>query len=246
MIDDADPRLAAEYVRTLTAGDEYDDVVLIGAVHDHPASRYRAKVVIEAVEPDLLALELPPVAIPLFEQYGEDPRTPPTFGGEMSTAIQAAGTHEVVGIDGPTVDFLLRLVRTVYREGESIGTLLSALRSVKAITGRAIRCRLAAAVARRTGIRLEVDDPVDHECRYGDDPATQATDEREQVRRARAVATVFGRPDAVRVRETVREAHMADRLTSLRRDGVVAAVVGIDHLDPLCERLKDEEPSDGE
>lgn len=238
MTDNGDPRLRDEYVRTLPGSNEFDDVILIGVVHDHPASKYRVKTAVEAVDLDVLALELPPLAVPLYEEYAEDRRTPPPFGGEMSTAVQAATPDEVVGIDGPSAGFLVRLVGTLYRDGASAGTVRTVLESLGSVTRRTVLCRLAAGVSRRTGVRVEVDSPSVYDCRWGDDPRAQADDERDQVRRARAVANLFGTPDAVRVRETVREAHMADRLSSLRRNGVVAAVVGIDHLDPLAELLE--------
>lgn len=234
---DADPRLTDEYVRTVSGGEETGDVVLTGVVHDHPASAYRTKTLIEALDPDVLALELPPMAVPLFGRYADDSRTPPAFGGEMSTAIQATGTDHVVGIDGPSIGFTACLVRTLYRERAGLDTLRRVSRSLRSITGRAVLCRLAATMAGVTGLRLEVDDPVSHDVRWSDDPSSQAADEREQVRRARAVTAVFGRTDAVRLREGAREEHMADRLCSLRRAGDVVAVVGIDHLDSLAERL---------
>lgn len=241
MNENEDPRLSDEYVRELPGGDESGDLVLVGVVHDHPASKYRAKTVVESVEPDVLALELPPVAVPLYEEYSADDRTPPAFGGEMSAAVQAASTDRVEGIDGPTLGFLVELLGTLSRSGATWRTVRSVLRSLAAITGTAARCRLAASLSRRAGVRVEVDAPTVYDCRWTDEPHTQAEDERDQVRRARAVANVFGTPDAVRVRETVRETHMAERLSTLRGEGSVVAVVGIDHLEPLVELLGDGE-----
>lgn len=238
MIGDGDPRFDGEFVRELPGSGARETVVLVGVVHDHPASKYRVGAAVGAVEPDVLALELPPVAIPLYEAYADDPRTPPAFGGEMSTAIQAVDGEAVVGVDGPSAGFLARLAGTLSRDRPTSGTARRVLRSLWTVSKRAAVCRLAAGVTRRTGVRLEVDAPTVYDCRWSDDPGAQAADERDQVRRARAVSNLFGTPDAVRVRETVREAHMAERLSSLRRDGVVVAVVGIDHLDPLADRLR--------
>src|SRR6056297_2195481 len=98
-----DPRMNDEYVRRLPdAG-----VTLVGVVHDHPASVHRAREVVRERDPDVVALEAPPLAMPLYETYARESRTPPTFGGEMSAAAQAAREEdaEVVGIDGPTVAF---------------------------------------------------------------------------------------------------------------------------------------------
>jgi len=121
-----DPRLTGEHVRSVasTAG----TVTLVGVVHDHPASVYRVRRVLEAREPDVLALELPPISLSLFEAYARDVRTPPVFGGEMSAAIQAADTDEVVGIDGPTMAFTLALARTLVRERASQSTVRSVIR----------------------------------------------------------------------------------------------------------------------
>lgn len=243
MNDNGDPRLRDDHVRELPGSGEAGDLVIVGVVHDHPASKYRAKSVVEAVEPDVLALELPPIAVPLYEEYADDDRTPPAFGGEMSTAVQAAATDRVAGVDGPTLRFLVLLAGALYRDGASPGTVRTVLRSFATVTRRSVRCRLAAWVSRRTGLRVEVDSPTVYDCRWNDDPNAQAEDERDQVRRARAVANVFGTPDAVSVRETVREAHMAERLSSLRRAGPVVAVVGLDHLEPLVALLEDGEPA---
>lgn len=235
---DGDPRLTGDFVRRLPASGSAD-VVLVGVVHDHPASTYRVSSVVEDAEPDVLALELPPVAVPLFERYAEDGRTPPALGGEMSTAIQAAGDAEVVGIDGPSLAFAKRLLRHCYRDGASVSDVRSAMEGLWSATKHAVACRLAAATATWTGLHVEVAAPVDHGCRWHDDPGTQAADERRQVRRARAVASAFGLADAVRYRKDAREGHMADRLSEVRGDGTTVAVVGIDHLDPLAAQLEE-------
>jgi pheromone shutdown protein TraB len=233
-----DPRTTGEHVRWVaTSGG--GEIVLAGVVHDHPASVYRVRTVVETVEPDVLALELPPLAVPLFERYAESERSPPRFGGEMSAAIQAATDADVVGVDGPTVRFLARLYRHLSTDGASLPVVRRTLRGVAGATRHAAVCRIAAGVAARTSIRMEVDDPVAHDCRWHDDPHRQAADEREQVRRARAITRAFGHPDAVAHRNAAREAHMASRLSALSRARSVVGVVGIHHLDPLTDRLEE-------
>lgn len=235
---DDDPRINGEYVRNVPADADGDQVILVGVLHDHPASRIRARTMTDTADPDVLALELAPVSIPLFEQYAADGRSPPEFGGEMSAAIQAASTDRVVGIDGPTVTFSKRLIETLYRENASLSTIRKSLRGLAGATRQAITCRVAAEVSERTGVRLEVDAPVEHECTLRDHPERQAEDERQQVRRAASVLSALGSSRTVRFRDETREAHMADRIDDLRTEGSVVAVVGIDHLDPLTERLR--------
>jgi len=186
----------------------------------------------------VLALELPPLAVPLFEQYADDERTPPAFGGEMSTAVQAADTGRVEGIDGPAPRFLRRLLRTLRREDASRSTVRTTARRFASITRHAAVCRLAASLAAHTSLRVEVDSPVDHDCRWTDEPADQAADERQHVRRATSVMSAFRTAPASRCCDRAREAHMAARLESLREDGDVLAVVGFGHLDAVHERLE--------
>lgn len=237
---DDDPRFDGSYVRQELDGPTGGNVTLVGVVHDHPASTYRVRTVVGAVDPDVLALELPPLAVGLFERYAEDGRTPPTFGGEMSAAIQAARTDAVTGIDGPDPEFYGRLARNLTRERPSRPEARRILRGLVSASKRAVVCRFAAGLAARTGVRLEVDEPVPHDCDWWDDPEEQAADERKQIRQSQALTSALGPCTASRAtafRDATREEHMADRLAELREAGSVVAVVGIDHLDPLSELL---------
>jgi len=81
----------------------------------------------------------------------------------------------------------------------------------------------------RAGLRLAVGPPADHGCDW--------TDERAQIRSARAIEETFAPPETVRIRSVTRNQHMARRLPALRREGSVAAVVGITHPDPLADCL---------
>lgn len=229
-----DPRLSDDYVRQISSN---GSVVLIGVVHDHPASKYRVRTIVGEVDPDVLALELPPLSVPLFERYAESSETPPLFGGEMSTAVQAASTDRVVGIDGPTAQFAARLGQNLYTNDAALATVRSVSRSLASVTKRAATCRLAAALTGLTGVRLQVDSPVAHECNWRDDPRRQAEDERGQIRQAKSIMNAFEPTKAARFRKETREAYMADRLSALRREGKVVAVVGVDHLDPLATSL---------
>ncbi|MFW5917017.1 MAG: hypothetical protein ACOCRD_01260 [Halorubrum sp.] len=230
-----DPRITGEHLRSI---DTFTGTVtLVGVVHDHPASAFRVRSVVTDRAPDVLALELPPLSLPLFERYADDTRTPPVFGGEASAAIQASTADRVVGIDGPTPAFLRRLVATLYREGGSLGTVRGVLDGLSSVLKNALRCRLAATLAAVTSIRLEVDSPVTYATDRADTPDRQAENERRQIARARAVMDAFEPSRAASFSDDVRETHMADRLAEFRGDGDVVAVVGRHHLDSIAERL---------
>ena len=235
-----DPRLHEEYTEIHPRTGDDHRVTLVGVVHDHPASVYRARAIVEAREPAAVGLEVPPVALPLFRTYAEDSRTPPEFGGEMSAAAQAArdADAEVVGIDGPDRGFLARLARNCWRERVSVRTLRRVLSGVSSVTRHALVCRAAAALADRTSLRVEVDSPTDHDCEVTDSPAEQARDERKQADRSLSLLRAFDPPRPVSLRDETREERMADELRSLRADGDVVAIVGLDHLDGIAKLLE--------
>ncbi|WP_276299173.1 hypothetical protein [Halorussus lipolyticus] len=234
----ADPRLNDEYVRTVAHPEA--DVTLVGVVHDHPASVHRVRTVVNKRDPEVVALEAPPVATPLYEAYARDSRSPPAFGGEMSAAAQSAreADAEVVGIDAPTAEFFARLARNCWSERTSLGTLRRVASGVASVTRHALTCRLAAEVADRTSLRVEVDDPVDHDCSRSDSPAEQARDERTQARRSQSLLRAFDPPEPVRLRDDTREECMAKKLEALRSKGETVAVVGLDHLDAVAEQIE--------
>jgi pheromone shutdown protein TraB len=237
--EDGDPRMTGERIREIPG--ESGKLTLVGCVHDHPASTYRVRRTVETVEPDVLALEIPQIAVPLFEQYAQTDRTPPVFGGEMSAAVQAAKTDRTVGIDRPTSGFFGRLVRSLVRERPSPTTTRKVLSDTVSATKHAVVCRLASAVSARTSVRLEVDSPVIHDIDGRDSPKEQADDEHRQVRQSRAFMNAFRNASATqasRFGDDVREEHMADRLSELRVGNDVVAVVGVYHLDPLAEKLR--------
>ncbi|KYH26734.1 hypothetical protein HAPAU_18380 [Halalkalicoccus paucihalophilus] len=215
-----------EYVRTLP------ELTLVGVVHDHPASVARVEAVIRDSGPETLALELPPLAIPLYRTYATDAEFPSNAGGEMSAAIRAS-TASIVGIDGPSSGFSRAFYRYIEREHLDSGTLERLYESVRTASKRAFRCRLAAtAIGRR--LELEGERPFTYDC----DPAAGlvelAADERSYVSMARS-ATAFS-PPHVAHRDAICEECMAKALCEL--SGPIVAVVGIDHLEGLVSRLR--------
>ncbi len=239
---DADPRITGEYIRNVpdnALGNE-PSIVLVGVVHDHPASTHRVRWAVENLDADVLALELPRLAVPLFEEYARSDRQPPPFGGEMSAAIQAAASARVTGIDRPSGRFFRGLLERLVRKRPPPGTVRHVLSNVVSTTKHAVVCRLAAVLAARTSLRLEVDVPVAHKASISDTADEQARDERAQVRKSRAFMSAFPTASPARasqLEDASRERHMADQLSKLRAEGDVVAVVGIHHLEPLFERL---------
>lgn len=238
--DTTDPRVRSEYVETVPQADTDGEIVLVGVLHDHPSSVYRVQRAVERHEPDVLALELPPMAVPLFEQHAAAEQTPPPLGGEMSAAVQAATTDRVVGIDGPTPSFFGQLARQLVRERASAPVVARTLQSAVSITRDAVACRLAAAVTARTRFEVGVGTSTGYETGWNDDPSAQAEDEHSQIARANAVLNAFEQPPSAHYRTTTRERHMADRLRTHRADGDVVAVVGMGHLDAVAARLAGE------
>lgn len=234
---DCDPRFTGDFLRRLSG--PQGSITLVGVAHDHPSSIYRVRTAIEAFDPDTLALELPPMAIPLFEQYADDTRTPPALGGEMSAAIQAADTATVTGIDRPTAGYYRRLLGTIASERPSLDTLRNVFAASASTLSHAVACRLGTVFGKRTPFNLAVDSPTDHEVGHTDEPSVQAADERTQIRRSRAVLDSLGSDSYVhasRIERDSRDTEMASRLADF--DGDTLAVVGISHLDALVEQLQ--------
>jgi len=228
-----DPRLDDDHVRTVADG----RITLVGVVHDHPASRYRVSELVDRIQPDVVALEIPPLALPLFRQYAADERDIPAFGGEISAAIAAAADARVVGIDGIDRQFVRALAANLRAERASVSTIRALVDGVTSVLGHAALCRAAATVTGTTGVRLDVAEPVEHECSLADPPTAQADDERSQLSQSLAFLRVADPPEPVKLRDETREACMAERLRALPDDDSVVAVVGRGHLDPLADLL---------
>lgn len=238
---DDDPRLQSEYIETL-AGADGETIVLVGVVHDHPASGYRVRRVVEHVAPDVLALELPSIAVPLFERYATDGETPPREGGEMSAAIQATldlkDPVAVTGIDLPSRRFARELAGVLRRERPSLGTLRSVAGEIGSVVRHAVRCRVAA-TAGLVGAVEENLGRVNHEVSVTHSPAEQAAHEASHLARSRSLLGAIQRPAAMALTDEARERAMASYLDDLGRGGDVVAVVGFDHLEDVAGHLED-------
>lgn len=235
MYDHDDPRITGEHIRHIVGSN--GTVTLVGAVHDHPASVFRAKEAVSAIDPDVIALELPPSAIPIFERYADDDVSPPALGGEMSAAIQAGRTDQIVGIDGPSIGFLTELGRTLHSETMDLSMAIDIVSSLASATKRALFARGADVIAALTTCHLEVDRTVDHAVTADDSPTAQARDERTQISRAHGLLDAMQPSRAIRYMDATREAHMARVLAPYLEGQTVVAIVGRGHLDPVASRL---------
>ncbi|MBZ6495503.1 hypothetical protein [Natrinema longum] len=236
-----DPRITPQFCRRLSG--ETGDLVLLGVVHDHPASVARVERVLEHVEPETLALELPPVAMPLYRVYAHngdaDDSPSPRFGGEMSAAIRAAPDADLVGIDAPNWSFLRRLVVRLVADRVPPATVRRVLSSVGGATREALACRVAATLTHATSMTVVPGDRVEYDCEPDDSPAQQAAHERSHVASVQALlGSVHTDGSAVAYRDETREECMIERLETVRSaPGDVVAVVGVDHLERLETEL---------
>ncbi|QSX00054.1 hypothetical protein [Haloterrigena alkaliphila] len=233
-----DPRITPQFCRRVsgTSG----DCILLGVVHDHPASIARVERVLESVVPDTLALELPTAALPLYRAYArDDGEAPPRFGGEMSAAIRAAPEATVAGIDAPNWSFVRRLVTRLIADRVSPATARRVLSGLGGATREALTCRVAATLTHATSMTVTCDDPIEYDCDHEDPPERQAAHERSHVASVQALlGSVQTDNSALTYRDETREQCMIDRLETLRdREGDVVAVVGVDHLEPLADAL---------
>ncbi|MDQ2050616.1 hypothetical protein RBH26_08960 [Natronolimnohabitans sp. A-GB9] len=234
-----DPRITTQFCRRVTGPS--GDVTLLGVVHDHPASIARVERVLESVDPETVALELPSAALPLYRAYARDGSTeaPPRFGGEMSAAIRAAADATVVGIDAPNWSFVRRLVTRLIADRVSPATARRVLSGLSGATREALTCRVAATLTHATSMTVACDDPIEYDCDHDDPPERQAAHERSHVASIQALlGSVQTDESALTYRDETRERCMIDRLEELRSsDGDVVAVVGVDHLETLADAL---------
>lgn len=237
-----DPRITSRFLRCVPGGPGRGAVLLVGVVHDHPASTYRVARILETVEADVLALELPPLAMPLFRLYGRDVDTPPRLGGEMSMALQAADETPAVGIDAPNRRYLRLLGRELLAGRVDLNLAVPLLRDLVAGFGQAAACRLGAVVGSYLGLRFRLYTHIEYDCSLLDPPALQAAHETRHLSRQQGFLRAIEIPPAMALIDANREESMATRLDGLRAAGDVIAIVGMEHLDPLADRLRELAP----
>lgn len=236
--DAEDPRLSPESVRYLPATDERGYVVIVGVVHDHPASVFRVEQLVEQLQPDVVAVELPQLVLPLFRAFAAEGNAAENLGKEMSIALERAGGAEQVGIDAPSVRYTRRLLTHLARREVSWGVRRRVIKDLLLSYVQAFSIVIAALVGVVTGIRLRAQTPIEHGSTRADTPIEQARAEQDHLASRRAFLRAIEVPTTTRVIDTVRERVMAERLAELRRTGDVVAVIGFEHLDPVFERLE--------
>ncbi len=221
---DTDPRIDGAYVRLVD--DAPDPVVLLGVVHDHPASVARARRVVDALDPDVVALEAPNTLTPAFTG-------PDGTGGEMTAAADAAAADAaVVGVDAPGRGTLRSLASVVADERPDARTAASALAGLGRLGVHAARGRLQAAGVPSRWLGGDFERTQDYDCPQDASPGEQASHEASRVSRSTSLLRAFDPPPATRVLDGVRERQMGRRLAGLAARGdLVVAVVGFSHLD---------------
>jgi len=238
-----DPRLYAEATRVVDSAS--GGIVVVGVVHDHPASVYRARRVVESVTPDVVAVELPQLAVPAFERLpttagAADATSDGSPANEMSAALAAAGEARTAGIDGIDGGFARDLATSLGRERASFRTVRSVAESLVGVTREALACGVA-------GRRDRAPDPgrlprggTDYGTTADDPPEAQVADERRHRSRSRSLLRAIERPHADRILDAARERAMVRRLAALADEGDIVAVVGFEHLDAVADGLEAE------
>ena len=249
-----DPRLYAEATRVVSTAT--GDAVVVGVVHDHPASVYRARRVVEAVAPDVVAVELPPLALGLFELLPPSSGDPATVAdstddeadrpNEMSAALAAADGARTVGIDGIDGGFVRRLTGLLRRENASLGTVGGVTRAILGVGRQTLACGVAAARDEVPGRDQIPRGGADYGSVAADPPAVQADDERRHRSRSRSLLRAIERPHADRLLDAAREDAMVHRIGRLLDDGDVVAVVGFEHLEAVADGLRAERGNERE
>lgn len=235
-----DPRVEPDQLRLFDAPDDHP-LLVVGCVHDHPASVYRVRALIRLLAPDVVAVELPGLAVPLFERVGREGETDEEPGGEMSAALAAGETVDAhcVGVDSLGVRFARSLLGELRRESVTVPTVRRVISSLSHVTRHALACRLSAALGRYgtpTPVRKQA---YEHDVDSATRPGEQAADEQRQVTQSLSVLRALERPVADEVIDAAREQTMVANLSSLQADGSVLAVVGFDHLSGITELLTD-------
>ena len=229
-----DPRLDGQYVRLVDAAPE--PVVLVGVVHDHPASVYRARQTVDAIDPDVVALEAPDAVTPLFASRA---RADSSLGGEMTAAVGAAGDADVVGVDAPGRGTLRSLAAVFADSRPSAPAVAGTLRNLARIGAHAARGRLQAAGVPARWLGGEFDRSQEYDCTAADPAGEQAAHEASRLERSTSLLRAFDPPPATRVLDAVRERQMGRRVAALAADDLVVAVVGFSHLDGVENEISE-------
>jgi pheromone shutdown protein TraB len=234
---ESEPRVNGSNVRLVDGGPA--PVVLVGVVHDHPASVHRAEAIVETVEPETVAVELPDLLVPVIEDAAdEDPVIAAEgAGGEMAAAMVAA-EGAVVGIDVPGRGTGRSALTELRNERPSPSTVLRAVGDAGRIAAHALGGRLAGLGIPGTPAVEDLEQRHDYDLPADVTPESQADHERAHVRRSTTLLRSFDPPPATAFLDAVRERYMAGRLRSLRRNGSVVALVGYGHLDEVEAMLK--------
>lgn len=239
---DADPRFDDQYVRLIDAHEH--PVVLVGVVHDHPASVHRARRAVAALDPGVVALETPNAVADVFESYAaaddgdpsENGETP--AGGEM-TAAAAASDAAVVGVDAPGRGTLAALAATLRDEAPDARTAARALAGLGRLAAHTARGWLAARGVPERALGGTFDRSQSYDCPVEATPREQANHEAARVDRSTTLLRAFKQPPATRVLDAVRERQMAARLGDLAGRAPVVAVLGFSHLDAVEAGVRD-------
>jgi pheromone shutdown protein TraB len=219
-----DPRIRTDHLRLLV--DEESSVLLVGVVHDHPASVYRVRSVVRSLDPDTAAVELPPLALPLFEA-GE--------GGEMSAAL-AASEADAAAVDAHGPRFLAALAGEIRDRSPSRETIGRIVSNAVTVGKHAISCRLASVFGRDRFPAPIADAGVEIDVDLTADPVAVAEHEQRHLSRSFSVLRAFERPAADEIVDAARERTMARSLATLDAENAVA-VVGFEHLDGIADEL---------
>lgn len=232
-----DPRVSSESVHLIPQFDSLGDVLLVGVVHDHPASIARVGHILTAITPDVLALELPSLALPLFKEYA-DGDDPPSLGGEMSMALWAAGPVHTVGIDAPSGGYVRQLARRIWEGDLSGQTLRALIEDLGTSLRQAVTCRVGGVLGALTGVLIQPYPNLEYDCSMMASPDVQAAHETDHIETQQAFFNAVEIPEERSLMDEIRETSMALRLHGLRQDGTVIAVLGVQHVEPVERHLE--------
>jgi pheromone shutdown protein TraB len=119
-----------------------------------------------------------------------------------------------------------------------IDLIIAILRDLVYTTVHAAACWLGGLVGSVTRIRVRLYSPVQYDSTLLDPPRVQAEHEAGHLSRQRAFLKAVEAPPARQLIDEIRDESMSERIADLRTHGDVAVVVGMEHLDPIYERLK--------